>query len=364
MISITAISKEEKIMNNSDIQQTSLLKSLRLSVQNKFKNHEETREQSSDAYKLNPFTAIVYKEIADHVKSWRFLILVGIIALTCFGSVYTAVTSMGKDAKQDPEAAFFFLNLFTVSDGSIPAFFAFIGFLGPLLGIALGFDAINSEQNKGTLSRVLAQPIHRDYLINAKFVASLFVISAMLFALGFLVMGFGLIFVGVPPTAEEFMRIICFLILSVVYVAFWLNLSIFFSIKFRQPATSALSGIAVWLFFTIFYFLIINMITRSMTPSQFAPDYVLAGFENFKLALMRVAPNQLFSEATTTMLMPTVRSLGPLTVEQIEGTIPGPLPLGQSILLVWPQLTGLMAATILCFVLSYRSFMRREIRSR
>ena len=75
-------------------------------------------------------------------------------------------------------------------------------------------------------------------------------------------------------------------------------------------------------------------------------------------------PNQLFSEATTTLLMPSVRSLGPLTMEQVYGTIPGPLPLGQSLLLVWPQVTGLIAATTLCFVITYISFMRREIRSR
>jgi len=75
-------------------------------------------------------------------------------------------------------------------------------------------------------------------------------------------------------------------------------------------------------------------------------------------------PNQLFKEATTTLLMPSVRSLGPLTMEQVYGTIPGPLPLGQSLLLVWPQVIGLIAATVICFALSYLSFMRREIRSR
>ncbi len=98
----------------------------------------------------------------------------------------------------------FFLKLFTVSDGTLPSFTVFVSFLGPLLGIALGFDAINSEQNKGTLSRILSQPIHRDYLINAKFVGALIVIGVMLFVLGFLVMGFGLISIGIPPTAEEF----------------------------------------------------------------------------------------------------------------------------------------------------------------
>lgn len=33
-------------------------------------------------------------------------------------------------------------------------------------------DAINSEQTHGTLSRILAQPVHRDYILNAKFVAA------------------------------------------------------------------------------------------------------------------------------------------------------------------------------------------------
>ena len=56
---------------------------------------------------------------------------------------------------------------------------------------------------------------------------------------------------------------------------------------------------------------------------------------------MRLAPSELFNEATTTLLMPSVRSLGPLTMEQVQGAIPSPLPLGQSLLVVWPQLTGL-----------------------
>lgn len=139
----------------------------------------------------SPFWTIVRKEVADHVRSWRFLILIGIIALTCMGSLYTALTNIGAAIKpNDPDGSFLFLKLFTVSDGTLPSFTVFVSFLGPLLGIALGFDAINSEQNKGTLSRILSQPIHRDYLINAKFVGALIVIGVMLFVLGFLVMGF------------------------------------------------------------------------------------------------------------------------------------------------------------------------------
>lgn len=132
------------------------------------------------------------------------------------GSLYTALTNIGAAIKpDDPDSSFLFLKLFTASDGTLPSFVLFINFLGPLLGIALGFDAVNSEQNKGTLSRMLSQPIHRDCIINAKFVAALIVIGIMLFVLGFLVMGFGLIAIGIPPTAEEFWRIVFFLITSI-----------------------------------------------------------------------------------------------------------------------------------------------------
>src|SRR3546814_17875454 len=112
----------------------------------------------------------------------------------------------------------------------------------------------------------MSQPIHRDYLINAKFVAALTVISVLFFALAFMVMGLGILSIGIPPTLEEFMRILAFILLSILYVAFWLNLSILFSVRFRQAATSALSAIAAWVFFSVFYGMIVNVIARVKQP--------------------------------------------------------------------------------------------------
>lgn len=314
---------------------------------------------------ISPFAVMVQKEISDHSRSWRIIILFALIALTCFGSLYTALSQFGNAVKpNDPEGSFFFLKLFTISDGSMPSFVVFISFLGPLLGISLGFDAINSEQNRGTLSHVLAQPIPRDYLLNAKFVSALTVVSVLLFSLGFLVMGIGLLAIGIPPTAEEFWRIVFFILVGIFYVAFWLNLSMLFSVRFKQAATSALACIAIWLFFSIFYPMIVNLIAKAMAPSELASYQQVAAYQNFILGLMRIAPSQLFSEATTTLLMPSVRSLGPLMMEQVDGAIPSPLPLKESLLIVWPQLTGLIAATVACFAISYTLFMRREIRAR
>ena len=313
----------------------------------------------------HPFWVIVHKEIADHVHSLRFIILISIIVLTCMGALYTALTNIGAAIKpDDPDGSFLFLKLFTVSDGTLPSFVLFINFLGPLLGIALGFDAVNSEQSKGTLSRMLAQPIHRDCIINAKFVAALIIIGALLFALGLLVMGCGLIAIGIPPTPEEFWRIILFIITGIFYVAFWLNISILFSLCFRQAATSALASVAVWLFFSVFYAMIVNVVAKALSPSGMVSVYHQISYQKFILGLMRLAPSELFNEATTTLLMPSIRSLGPLTMEQLQGAIPSPLPLGESIMIVWSQLAGLIAATVVCFAISYIVFMRREVRSR
>ncbi len=330
---------------------------------NQIRERNRERRMHSTSH---PFWVIVQKEISDHVRSWRFNVLLFLILLTCFGSLYTSITNLVEETRKasDADDPFFFLKLFTLSDGSLPPFHVFVSFLGPLLGIGLGFDAINSEQNSGTLSRIMSQPIHRDYLINAKFIAALIVIGTMFFALGFLVMGFGMCIIGIPPTAEEFLRVVCFLLLSILYVAFWLNLSVFLSIRFRQAATSALTAIAIWLFFTVFYQMIVNLVARAMAPSEMASPDQVVNYQQFILKLMRVVPSQLYTDATTTLLMPSVRSLGPLTMEQAYGAIPSPLPLGQSLMIVWPQLTGLIAATVVCFALSYFSFMRREIRSR
>nr|WP_319397925.1 ABC transporter permease subunit [uncultured Carboxylicivirga sp.] len=313
----------------------------------------------------NPFWIMVSKEISDSVRSWKFLIMVGIVLLTCLGSLYASLSDFSEAIKGgSADDDFFFLKLFTHSDGSLPSYIVFISFLGPLLGISMGFDSVNSEQNKGTLSRVLAQPIYRDYVLNTKFTASLIVLSSLFLALSFLVLGFGLIFLGIPPTADEFLRILVFSLVSIVYVAFWLNLSILFSVKFRQTATSALAGISVWLFFTIFYNIIVNLIAKGLAPTRFVSENQLVKFQGFVQNLMRFNPGQLFNDATTTLLRPSIRSLGPLTTEQTIGAIPSPLPLDQSLMLVWPQVTALIGGTILFFAIAYTLFMRREIRSR
>ncbi|MDK2817430.1 MAG: type transport system permease protein [Moorella sp. (in: firmicutes)] len=306
---------------------------------------------------------VFQKELADNLSSTRFTILVFLVAVAGIGAFYVAAQSIRQTAGEgDPQ--FVFLRLFTTSGGSLPPFITFISFLGPLLGLALGFDAINGEHNKRTLSRLLAQPIYRDDVINGKFLAGLVVLALVIMALGLLVAGLGLLLIGVPPTGEEIGRLFIYLLVTIIYVAFWLSVSLLFSLLFRQTATSALAGIAVWLFFALFAGMLAGLIADGLLPvsEDAAPARVLHN-ATLKQNLSRLSTTTLYDEATVTLLNPGVRTLGPVLVEQLEGAIPGSLPLDQSLLLIWPHLVGLIAATMLIFALAYYFFMRQEIRA-
>ncbi|MCC3373433.1 ABC transporter permease [Cohnella sp. REN36] len=319
----------------------------------------------------SPFWIMVQKEFGDHIRSWRFIILLGIVTLACVGSIYASVTALkngggaGGNGQTNAENSFLFLKMFTESDGSLPNFLTFLSFLAPLIGIAIGFDAVNSERNKGTLSRVISQPVHRDDFLNAKFVAGLLLIAVVVFSLGFLVMGMGLFTIGYPPSPEEFWRVVVTLLVTTVYVGLWLNLSLLFSVRFRQAATSALSGIAVWIFFLVFYGMIINLVGNVTIPSDPTDALAVMHQQDWLMLLQRLSPAYLFQEAASTLLLPDVRTLNPfITQDQAYLALNAPLPFGQSLLLVWPQVVAIVAETALSFAASYVAFMRQEIRSR
>lgn len=305
--------------------------------------------------------AVVAKEMADHLTSVRMRILEILIVLTAAGTVYAAMQNLRETVGQD---RFLLLKLFTVARDPLPAFVGFLGFLVPLIAIALAFDSVNGEFSRRTMSRVLAQPIYRDALLLGKFLAELFTLALVLMAIWLLIIGLGLIGLGVPPSGEEVARSLWFLVASIFYGGIWLALAMVFSIVFRQPATAALASIAVWLFFTVFWGILAGLLAQVLAPVQYGfPDEVLRQ-ARLEIALTRISPNTLYTEAMLALLQPTVRSVGLLLPIQLQGAILGaPLPLRQSVLLVWPQLTGLIAATILLFALGYVLFQRQEIRA-
>lgn len=307
----------------------------------------------------------------DHFSSIRFLLISALIVMV--GVIITSMVGMAiqEELKGMAKPTLIFLLLFTAT-GKLFSFVQFIGFFGPLIGIILGFDAINRERVSRTLTKLVSQPIYRDSIINAKFLSGVTIIAIVLVAIVLLISGLGIRLIGVVPGSEEVWRLTIYIITSLLYISFWLGISILFSVIFRNTATSALASLAVWIFFSFFVGLGAGFMADAVAPlSQSGtgvdPEIVIK-HERIQRITSLFSPMTLYSDATTTILDPmrkTTRSLilmGPL--ERISmSRFQNPLPLMQSLFIVTPHLISIVAITLLCFGVCYLIFMRQEIRT-
>ena len=308
---------------------------------------------------------VIAKETADHLSSARMRILEALMFLSAIYGAYAAIKTIRATIGESP---FLFLRLFTMAPDPMP--FSLIGLLGyliPLVAIALSFDAVNGEFNRRTLSRILAQPIYRDALLLGKFLAGLLSLAIGLLSLWLLVIGLGLLLLGLPPSTEEMMRMLGFLVTTIAYGGVWLALALLFSVVFRAPATAALAALGTWLVLSLFW----SVITPIFAGLIVGPAEGVLGPRDVYIQAVqiidRLSPNTLYTETAIALLQPAVRTLAalsPALIMQLQGAILGaPLPVTQSFVLIWPQLTGLVATTILIFAIAYILFQRQEIRA-
>ena len=318
----------------------------------------EGHERRSIRY--HSLRALYRKEMADHVTSKRFIIILILVIAMTIASVYGAVTGIKSaimNAAVDKNAAFdasyMFLKLFTL-----------IALIGPFIGLILGFDSINAEKNNGTLNRLVSQPIYRDSIIIGKFLASSTLIAVMVMSTGIAVGCAGFLASGIQPSGEEIVRVLIYLLYTIIYICFWLAMALLFSVFTRHAATSALASIALWLFFAIFMSLLAGILANAAYPVNTEYEQAFNSLNNYNLNLNlnRISPYYLYSEAASVLMNPATRAINAVSYTQLVGALSSYLSLGQSLLLVWPHLVGLLALTFAAFTISYVGFMRQEIR--
>jgi ABC-2 type transport system permease protein len=316
---------------------------------------------------------IAAKELSDNILNVRFYVLLAIVGLAAIGTVYfssqglkDAAQSVGEQARQYTGHAPLFLLMFTVTGDPLPfPFFSLISFVLPLIGIAFGFDAINGERAEGTLPRLLAQPIHRDDVVNGKFAAGLAVIALILASVTAFVAGFGIFRLGIVPSSDEVARIVAWVVVSIVFVAFWLAFAMLCSVAIRRSSTAALVAVGVWLAFSLFFNLIAGLLAGVFAGSS-SNSSTGDSLASLTQRLQELSPITLYQEATQALLNPAVRTVGvllPSQQDQLSSAAPSFLSLDQSLLVVWPQTVALIALSVVCFAVAYILFMRQEVRA-
>jgi len=322
---------------------------------------------------LHGIFTIFRKEMEDYFSSTRFLLIFALIVMVGVITVSMVGMAIQEEVKGMAKPTLLFLMLFT-STGKLFSFVQFIGFFGPLIGIILGFDAISRERSQRTLSKLISQPIYRDSVINGKFMAGVATISIVLVAIVLIISGLGIRLIGVVPGQEEILRLAVYVIASILYISFWLGISILFSVVFRSTATSALASLALWIFFSFFVGMGAGVLADAVAPiNQGGPSgginvAMVEKHEMVQRVTSYFSPMSLYSDTTTTILDPMrkttklVMLMGPLERLSLS-RFQSPLPFLQSFFIViWPMI-AIVAITFLCFGICYFAFMRQEIRT-
>jgi ABC-2 type transport system permease protein len=309
---------------------------------------------------------IAEKELKDQLGSKRFLILFGFMILLSGLAAYQGVDFI----KDNTQATF--LYIFSGTQMSF-SFIQIMVMFGPILGMAMGFDAVNKERTTGTLSVLLGQPIYRDSVINGKFLAGASTLAVLGLGTIAITVGLTIPMLGYGPTVSEALKIVTLAGLTLLYLIFWLSIGMLFSVIAKKTSTSMLASIATWMFFSIILSILANALANALVPMpsgnfmtpgqqgegfQMTDDFRQAMEKRINLMNMinRFSPTELY-ESTVTAILGVRSGFGRMGQEFVRT-----LTLGEALAANWANIAELVVGLIVCFAASYLLFLRTEIR--
>ncbi len=311
---------------------------------------------------------IAAKEIRDQMGSKRFLILFGLVVLLSAVSAYQGIDYI----QNNTEAGF--NSIFSGTQFGF-SFIYIMVFFGPLLGLSMGFDAINKERANGTLSILLGQPIYRDSIINGKLIAGATALGALVVGTIGIMSGITIPLLGFGPTLDEFARIIVLTLLTTIYLVFWQSLGLLYSVLAKKTTTSIMASIATWLIFSIVITVLASAIAGALVPlpeGDFRPGGPGTDFQistEFREAMQarsviqgniaKISPTNLYQEAATDILGVSSTGIGMgKRFQEFDRTF----SLTEALTANWANIATIIVGLVICFSSSYMMFLRSEIR--
>ena len=187
--------------------------------------------------KSHGLPVIAHKELRDHFRSKKFLLIFGIfLIITIIGMVTGVAEYMQTLEDYNDHQSVATDDIYPGGIGwgkpSIVTIYlgvsALIVTLGAVLGIAMGFDLISKEKETKSLKILLSHPVYRDEVINGKALGGL---MALAIALGitFIVTFAILLIAGIVPAGDELAKILVYGGAAFLMILSYFALSLFMS---------------------------------------------------------------------------------------------------------------------------------------
>jgi ABC-2 type transport system permease protein len=318
------------------------------------------------------------KEFYDIIGEKKFLLIFGTLLIVILVSTFqggleysssqsstTTTTTMpggqGPGGNQTRPPQFIgSVSRLSTALGSMVTNFSLVG---GVLAIAISFDTINSEKQRGSLKTLLSYPIYRDSIVYGKYVgglAAVTLVSVVTFMAG---IGVFLSITGLALTMDTVLRLLIFFGVSLVYMAIFLAIGLLLSIVLPQPSTSLLASMIIWLSSIQ---LIPNLgyaIGQILYPVRMtfreggSPSFMMqSGFTTIRAIISGLSPSTAYENIVNSIL----------TTTQLQFTSNQPtivsISVDKALLSVAPSLIYFVGMLITIFAVAYIIFTRQEIR--
>jgi len=205
------------------------------------------------------FLLIAKKEIMDNIRNLWIIILTAIFTMLVL--IISYFGSMGH-GWQD-------------LDATISVMMIIVYFLVPIIGLILGYAAVNREVESGSMNSLLTFPVDRWEVVIGKFLGLGGVLSFCIFV------GFGIsgLIIGLNVPNVDYGSYLFFIFSTILLGLVYMSLSMMFSTIFKNRSSSIVMAIFLWFFFAMIWnFIVFGLIFATGGSFGDIPDWVY-GFQ-------------------------------------------------------------------------------------
>jgi len=205
----------------------------------------------------NGLITIAEKELFDHLRSRKFLLIFGILLVVAIVGMIGGIAEYNKslDAYNKHQSTIDSpLSSYMAEKPSILSVFSsvatYLVFVGGILGIAMGFDLVSKEKESKSLKILLSHPVYRDEVINGKALGGIAALAGALFVVLFIALATLLIY-GIVPDGNELVLIGVFALVSFFLIFSYFAIALFMSTVMDESGTALIYTIIIFILLSI-----------------------------------------------------------------------------------------------------------------
>jgi len=146
-------------------------------------------------------------------------------------------------------------------------------FLLPIFILAMSYDLLSSEKERGTLAMILAHPISVRELMASKIISRAAVMLAVVLSFGviaLLTVGTGL------DTADTWIRFSLWIAATLLYSAFWFALAVLVNVYGKNSASNGTVLAGIWLILVVIVPQMVSMLATTIYPAPSRMELTIA----------------------------------------------------------------------------------------